>query len=99
MYVADASRMVLRIEKSKNPEFVIFTLSGRIENEKIRELKEILALERANQKIAFDLESVKLVDQHSVKFLEKCEAQGVQLWNCPAYLREWIVRIRAENRK
>jgi len=89
--------MVLRIEKSRNPEFVIFVLSGRIEADKIKQLKEILA-EQANQKIAFDLENVKLVDQDSVKFLHECEAQGVNLWNCPAYLREWIMRIRAENR-
>jgi hypothetical protein len=90
--------MVMRIDKSNISEFVVFTFSGRIENEKITELKEILALEQANKKIAFDLENVKLVDQHSVEFLEKCESQGVELWNCPVYLREWIVRIRAGNR-
>jgi hypothetical protein len=87
--------MVLRIDKSNNSEFVIFTLSGRIENEKIRELREILALEKTKRKIAFDLKDVKLVDQHSVEFLENCEAQGAELWSCPAFLREWIVRIRA----
>ena len=89
--------MVLRIEKSSNAKFVIFTLSGRIENEKIIEIQEILALEQANQKIAFDLKDVKLVDQRSVDFLEECEARGAELWNCPAYLREWIVRVRAKN--
>lgn len=89
--------MVLRIEKSRNSEFVIFTLSGRIENEAIRQLQEILALERANQKIAFDLKDVRLVDQHSVEFLEECEERGAQLWHCPAYLREWILRVRAKN--
>jgi ABC-type transporter Mla MlaB component len=89
--------MVLRIEKSNNSKFVIFTLSGRIENEKIIELQEILALEQANQKIAFDLKDIKLVDQRSVEFLEECEARGAELWNCPAYLREWIVRVRAKN--
>ena len=89
--------MVLRIEKSNTPEFVIFTISGRIEIEKIRELDELLALEQANRKIALDLKDVKLVDQHSVEFLEKCEARGAKLWNCPAYLREWIARVRAAN--
>jgi hypothetical protein len=90
--------MVLRIDRSNNSEFVIFTLSGRIENEKIRELRKILALEKTKQKIAFDLKDIKLVDQHSVEFLEVCEAQGAELWNCPAFLREWIVRIRAGRR-
>ncbi|MCI0414980.1 hypothetical protein L0222_19570 [bacterium] len=91
--------MVLRIEKSNTSEFVIFTLSGRIESEKIRELQEILALQQSNQKIAFDLSDVKLVDQPSVEFLEKCEAHGLELRDCPVYLREWIVRIRVTNNK
>jgi hypothetical protein len=88
--------MVLRIDKSNNSEFVVFTLSGRIEKDKITELRVLLALEKAIQKIALDLKDVKLVDQHSVEFLEELEAQGTALWNCPAFLREWIVRIRAE---
>lgn len=88
--------MVLRIDKSNNSEFVVFTLSGRIEKDKITELRVLLALEKAIQKIALDLMDVKLVDQHSVEFLEELEAQGTELWNCPAFLREWIVRIRAE---
>jgi ABC-type transporter Mla MlaB component len=88
--------MVLRIDKSNNSEFVVFTLSGRIEKDKITELRVLLALEKAIQKIALDLKDVKLVDQHSVEFLEELEAQGTELWNCPAFLREWIVRIRAE---
>jgi len=86
--------MVLRIDISNNSEFVIFTLSGRIEKEKIRELRKILAFEKTKLKIAFDLKDVRLVDQHSVEFLEECETQGSELWNCSAFLREWIVRIR-----
>jgi len=54
-------------------------------------------LQSTNQKIALDLKDLKLVDQPSVDFLEECETQGIELWNCPVYLREWIVRIRAEN--
>ena len=87
--------MVLRIDKSKNSEFVIFTLSGRIENKKIIELQEILASHEESRKIAFDLKDVTLVDQRSVEFLAECQAQGAELWNCPAYLREWIERSRA----
>ena len=90
--------MVLRIDKSNVSEFVVFTFSGRIENEKIKELQEILVSEQANQKIALDLKDVKLVDQGSVEFLEKCERKGAELWNCPVYLREWILRVRNENR-
>ena len=30
----------------------------------------------------------------TVKFLEVCEAGGMKLENCPAYIREWIVTER-----
>ena len=86
--------MVLRIDIASNSSSTIFVLSGRIEKTTIGELQEILASQKANQKIAFDLMYVKLIDQHSVEFLVECESRGVQLWNCPLYLREWIDRVR-----
>jgi ABC-type transporter Mla MlaB component len=89
--------MVLRIDNSTNSEFVIFTLSGRLENKKIIELLQILASQQANQKIAFDLRDVTLIDKRSVEFFAECEAQGAELWNCSPYLREWILRIRGTN--
>jgi hypothetical protein len=30
------------------------------------------------------------VDQDVVSFLRGCEADGIQLRNCPAYIRVWI---------
>ena len=86
--------MVLRIDKSNKSEFVIFTLSGRIENEKIAELTEIVASQQPGQKIVFDLKDITLIDQSSVEFLAQCQARGAELRNCPAYLREWILRVR-----
>jgi len=41
-----------------------------------------------------DLKDLTLVDREAVKFLERCEADSVKLKNCPAYIREWIVRER-----
>jgi hypothetical protein len=37
-----------------------------------------------------DLKDLTLVDQDVVSFLRSCEAGGIQLRNCPAYIREWI---------
>jgi len=89
--------MVMRIDQSNSAGVVIFTLSGRIENEKITQLRQVLASQNGT-KIAIDLKDVTLVDQDSVKFLAECEAHGVDLCNCPAYLREWILRVRTMNR-
>jgi hypothetical protein len=37
---------------------------------------------------------VTLVDVEVVRFLGSCETQGVELRNCPVYIREWIARER-----
>jgi len=38
-----------------------------------------------------DLREVKLADRDAVRFLARCEADGIQLKNCPPYVREWIL--------
>jgi len=45
-----------------------------------------------------DLSEVTLVDLDVVRFLISCENEGIELANCPAYVREWILRERVEGR-
>jgi len=47
-------------------------------------------LEGAGSDIAFDLKDVTLVDRDAVKFLTDCEADNIELENCPPYVRKWI---------
>jgi hypothetical protein len=82
---------MLRIQRKANGK-VIFILSGRIEAEDIDELRKLFDLEDASRKIALDLRDVTLVDRDGVKFLATREVNGIQLENCPAYIREWIGR-------
>ncbi len=82
---------MLKIQRKANGR-VLFTLSGRIEAEDIDELRRLLELEDTSRKIALDLRDVTLVDREGVKFLADCEANDIQLENCPAYIREWIGR-------
>jgi predicted metal-binding protein len=42
--------------------------------------------------IVLDLRDVRLADRDAVKFLRDCEADGMKLENCPAYVREWMER-------
>ena len=42
--------------------------------------------------IALELGEVRLVDRERVGFLARCEATGIRLESCPAYVREWIAR-------
>jgi anti-anti-sigma regulatory factor len=82
---------MLKIQRKANGR-VLFTLSGRIEAEDIHELRRLLDLEKVGAQIALDLRDVTLVDRDGVKFLAGGEANGIQLENCPAYIREWIGR-------
>ena len=43
-----------------------------------------------------ELSEVTLVDLGVVRFLISCEDEGVELVECPPYVREWILRERAE---
>jgi predicted metal-binding protein len=82
--------MTFRIERSTRQRFTVFTLSGRMEAEQVAELKELF--DRDYRNIILDLRDVRLADRDAVKFLRGCEAGGMKLENCPAYVREWMDR-------
>ena len=88
--------MTLMIEKSAQAKSVVFILSGRIESVLTTELQKLIDLETESRNVVLDLKEVQLVDQDSVRFLARCEADGIKLENCPAYIREWIARDRNE---
>jgi len=84
--------MTLRIQRSVKGDLVAFAIIGRIRAEELPDLQRLFKVEGQDQRIVLDLEEVKLVDRDAVRFLALCEANGIQLENCPAYIREWIVR-------
>jgi anti-anti-sigma regulatory factor len=88
---------MLRIQRSCNRGVVVFLLSGRIEIADVAELQRLLTLEAADQSITFDLQDITLVDRDALKFLAHCEAERIQLENCPGYIREWIDTERGRN--
>lgn len=87
---------MLKIKRTANGR-IVFTLSGRIEIEDVAELQRLLALELADHNLALDLTDVTLVDREAVKFLVHCDADSIELENCPPYIREWIQRERGKN--
>jgi predicted metal-binding protein len=82
--------MTLRIERSVRQGTMVFTLSGRMKAEEVAELKALFATDYRS--IVLDLRDVRLADRDAVKFLRDCEADGMKLENCPAYVREWMER-------
>ena len=84
---------MLRITKAANGEVVI-KLSGRMGAENVGELEKLISAEADGRRIILDLKDLNLVDQDAVNFLSRCEADSIQLKNCPAYIREWITGER-----
>ena len=80
---------MLKITKASKGE-VVFKLSGRMDAEDLGELEALLCAESSNKTIVLDLKDLTLVDQDVVSFLRRCETGGIQLRNCPPYIREWI---------
>jgi hypothetical protein len=72
----------------------LFTLSGRFETEDITQLQQLLAAETSGQRLILDLRGVTLVNQDAVKFLGGCEADGIELENCPLHVRKWIDQVK-----
>ncbi|HEV2731290.1 MAG TPA: hypothetical protein VGV15_14770 [Terriglobales bacterium] len=70
----------------------VLRVSGRIRGEHVDTLRELIAREKDG--VAIDLIEVSLVDREAVRLLGNSEAGGIQLRNCPAYIREWIARKR-----
>ena len=87
---------MLKIQRSANGK-VVYALSGRIEESDLAELRRLLAGEKADQHIVLDLKNVTIVDRDAVKFFSRCGAKGIQLANCPAYIREWMVKERTNS--
>ena len=84
--------MTLRIQRSEEPESVIYALIGRIQGEQLAEVQELLKSDSSDHNIVLDLACVKLVDREAVQFLATCEAGGIELRNCAGYIREWIAQ-------
>ena len=90
---------MLRTRRTGNGR-VLFTLSGRIEtDEDIKQLEQTLAVETSGQLLVLDLRDVTLVNENAVKFLRRCEADGIKLENCPLHVRRWIYQVKDRPRR
>ena len=75
-------------------DLVVLSISGRITGDKVDMLRGLLEQERSA--VALDLKDVLIMDREAVKLLALRESDGTEIRNCPAYIREWVTRERAE---
>ena len=88
--------MTLKIEIASDGESATLRLCGQIDQD---HLEAIAAeLRRYRPRLAFDLAEATLVDRAVVQFLAARAGEGVELLNCPRYIREWIGREKLQNK-
>ena len=79
---------MLKIQRSVNGVTVL-KVSGRIGDDDLTQLQEIVSRE-PDRGLVLDLCELKLIDADGIRFLIRCEARGISVDNCPAYIREWM---------
>jgi hypothetical protein len=84
--------MPFRIETAARGRFTVFVLSGWIEKQAIAELRRLFECQTDFRDIVLDLKDVGVIDREVMRFFVSCEADGVKLENCAAYIREWMKR-------
>ena len=75
-------------------DLVILCISGQITGQDVDLLRALL--EQETRTPVLDLKDLALVDREAVKLLAVRESNGAELRNCPAYIREWVTRERAD---
>lgn len=86
--------MTCRIDRVSTEQGVLLCISGRLTTEDL----EIVHSELDGRRVtAIALADVELVDRDAVKLLVQAEEQGIELRNCPAYIREWIAKERTSS--
>jgi hypothetical protein len=83
--------MTCRIDRRSIAQGIVLRISGRIAAEDLDVLRSALT---DGGVVALDLTEVELVDRDAVRLLSLSEAQGMELRNCPTYIREWVTRER-----
>jgi hypothetical protein len=78
--------------RSEGPDSVTLSISGWIQAEHVAELEQLFQGEQ--RRVVLALEEVYFVGREGIRFLALCEAKGIELRNCPAFVREWIGKER-----
>ncbi|HEX3597497.1 MAG TPA: hypothetical protein VHU80_20455, partial [Polyangiaceae bacterium] len=89
--------MTLKIETTADGRAATIRLIGRIDVQYLPELEAQVSKHRP--RLVLDLDELTLVDVAVVRFFERCEAAGIELANCAAYIREWMDRERDLERR
>jgi hypothetical protein len=78
--------MTLKIERFQ----ARVRLSGELRSENLDQVQA--EIDCCGTLIVLDIEEVDLVDVEGVRFLNRCEARGISVLHCSAYIKQWMSR-------
>ena len=81
---------MFRIEKRSDGGTTTLRISGRVESEQLPDLRA--QIDACVSLPRLDLEELNLVDLAAIRFLIRCEAEGMEIVHCPLYIQEWMLR-------
>jgi hypothetical protein len=80
--------MTLKIRRIREEHGTRICLSGELRCARLPELRA--EIEQFGQPAILDLDEVDVIDIDGIRFLNECQALGVQVVNCSPYIREWM---------
>jgi hypothetical protein len=89
------------IEVPRSNGCVTLALAGSVKEEVLPEIGRLIANgEHDHARVMLDLSEVTLIDRVAARFFAEQLERGVELVDCPGYLRAWILReVRHEQNK
>ena len=89
--------MVLKIERISGRRRTRIRLSGEFRSEHVGGVQA--EIKCGGTLVVLDLGEVDLVDVEVIRFLNACKAEGVSVLHCSPYIKAWMIRERAQEKK
>jgi len=81
---------MLKTKRIPGDPKTVIALIGHIGGESLPALKA--EIDAVSHDVALELDEVTLVDVDVIHFFIECQARGIELRGCSAYIREWIAQ-------
>jgi hypothetical protein len=79
--------VTFRLRRLAGGRRVTFAFSGVLTAQELTEVAATIERERAGR---IDLGDLTMVSREGVAYLRRAEAAGIELINCPRFIRRWI---------
>ena len=82
--------MTLRIKPHCENHGTRICLCGELRYGELVNLRN--EIDQFERPATLDLDEISTVDIDGIRFLNECQAQGIQVENCSSYIREWMLQ-------